>query len=351
MIEYKLFKYQNLVNREMKIFLKNNIKNNYSPWNEKFNKELFNFIMRGGKRLRPVLSTIIYEGTGGKDILSMVKISLAAEILHNSTLIHDDLIDNSSTRRGKNAFHKLFENWLLEENVDNAKSGAEAMAILGGDFLIFLSFKTVLESNFPDIKKLYVINAIRDVSEMVIRGQILDTELSIRNGTEDEYLKLIDGKTASAFESITRVATFLSDAEGHISDSLGKYANKIGCAFQIQDDILGVFGKQKELGKPTTSDLAEGKKTILVIKAYELANSNQKRILDKIVGNKKVTEKDVEIVKAILRDTGALDYSINLASSFIDDSLDLLKEAKDHIKNDSYKILDKLPQHMLKRKY
>ena len=351
MIKYKLFKYQNLVNIEMKNFLKRNLSDKYSPWNEKFNQELFTFMMQGGKRLRPVLSTIIYEGTGGKDILSMIKISLAAEILHNSTLIHDDLIDNSDIRRGKDAFHTRFEKWLLGKNVADAKSEAEAMAILGGDFLIFLSFKTILESNFSDIKKLYVINTIRDVSEMVIKGQILDTELSIRNGTEDEYIKLIEGKTASAFESVTKVATYLSDAENNVSEVLSKYAKSIGCAFQIQDDILGIFGKQKEIGKPITSDLAEGKKTILIIKAYELANSHQKRILDRILGNKNISQKEVEIVKDILRSTGALEYSTDFAKRFIYDSLDLLKDVKGQIKNDTYKILDKLPQYMVKRNY
>ena len=351
MIELKLLKYQKLLNNELKVFIDKYLESPQSYRNKLFNKELYDFIINGGKRLRPILATIIYEGTGGKDLNSFTRLALSAEILHNSTLIHDDLIDESDIRRNRSSFHKKFEQLFNENNMDNSKKKAQSMAILAGDYLIFLALQCVLESKFPDDKKLYVIKIIRDTSETVIRGQILDDELENIDATEADYLKLIEMKTASVFEYSTKVATTLSGANRDIANTLWKYSRHVGCAFQIQDDILGIFGKQSELGKPLTSDLAEGKKTILIIKAYEKANILQKKILAKIIGNTSITLDDVEKVKTILRDTGSLDYAKNLANKYAKESIELLNMVKGKINNDTFQILERLPKYIINRKF
>ena len=340
-----------MVNKQLKGFIRKYMSNHHSEWDKKFNIGISDFLLNGGKRLRPVLATIIYEGTGGKDLDSFIRIALSAEILHNSTLFHDDLIDESDMRRGRSSFHKMFETWFEENQIKNAEKEAEAMAILAGDYLNFLSLQCVLDSDFSDDKKLYVIKVIRETSETVIKGQILDDELESLDVQESDYIKLIEMKTASVFEYATQVATALSDTKHEIATVLWKYAKNIGCAFQIQDDILGVFGKQSELGKPVTSDLAEGKKTMLIIKAYELANVSQKAVLNKILGNKKITQNDVEKVKQILRNTGALTYSKNLANKYANDAIELLKPLKGRIKDDAYNILGKLPTFIINRKF
>ena len=181
--------------------------------------------------------------------------------------------------------------------------------------------------------------------------QILDDEWENLDVKENDYIKLIEMKTASVFEYATQVATTLSNTKHDIAKILWKYAKNIGCAFQIQDDILGVFGKQSELGKPVTSDLAEGKKTMLIIKAYRFSNSSQKAVLNKILGNKKITQDDVEKVKQILRDTGALSYSKNLANRYANDAIELLKPLRGRIKGDAYDILSKLPTFIINRKF
>ena len=322
-----------------------------SVWNEQFDREISNFLKEGGKRLRPVLAAIVYEGTGGNDLDSFIKIALSTEILHNSTLIHDDIIDESDMRRNKSSFHKRFEKWFRKRNVDKAKDASEAMAILAGDHLIFLSFQCVLDSNFPNDKKLYVIKIIRDTSEIVIKGQILDDELENGVANEKDYIQLIEMKTASVFESATKVATTLSEVDSKISSLLWKYAKHIGCAFQIQDDILGVFGKQSELGKPLTSDLASGKKTILTIKAYENANDSQKTILDKIISRKNINQDDVETIKKLFREVGALEYARGMANKYANESIRLLAHLKGKIRYDTFKILHKLPTFIINRKY
>lgn len=351
LLELKLLKYQKLVNRELKRFIEQYLSNYVSKWDKMFQEEMGNFILEGGKRLRPILATIIYEGTGGKDIESFAKLSLSAEILHNSTLIHDDIIDESDIRRGKSSFHKEFEKWFTKEGVRNPEKESEGMAILAGDYLNFLALQSVLDSNFPDAKKLYTIIAIRKAAETVIKGQILDSELVNMNAKESDYIKLIEMKTASVFEFATKVATILSDAEPNISRVLSQYAKNIGCAFQIQDDILGIFGKQTEIGKPLTSDLAESKKTILMIKAYENSNGLQRKILDEVLGNKNITTEDIERIKKILRETQSLEYAKELANKYSNEALRLLGKIEGKISNDMYQILHKLPTFITNRNY
>ncbi len=351
MIELKLLKYQRLINKELKNFIGRHLVNIPSEWNKQFNKELSSYLIAGGKRLRPVLATIIYEGIGGKNLSSFAKLSLSAEILHNSTLIHDDLIDTSDIRRNKSSFHKRFEVLFNKKMINNAKKESESMAILAGDYLIFLALQCILDSDFSDEKKLYVIKVIRETSETVIRGQILDDEMEYSNATEADYMKLIEMKTASVFEYSTKVATVLADAKDGISHVLWNYSKAVGCAFQIQDDILGIFGKQNELGKPLTSDLAEGKKTILILKAYENANGMQKNILDRIIGNKNVNLDNVEEIKKVLRETKALDYAKGLANNYANESINLLKPLKGKISDDAYNILYKLPTLIISRNY
>ena len=351
MSEVKLLKYQKMVNGELKRFIRTYLNSHISDWDKKFTEEIGSFLLNGGKRLRPILAIIIYEGTGGKDLDSFIKISLSAEILHNSTLFHDDIIDDSDIRRGRSSFHKLFEKWFSDKKIENVKKESEAMAILAGDLLNFLALQCVLDSNFPSDKKLYVVQTIRDAAEVVIRGQILDDELENITAKESDYIKLIEMKTASFFEYTTKVATALSNTKYEIASVLWKYSKYIGCAFQIQDDILGIFGKQNELGKPVTSDLAEGKKTILIIKAYEFANSEQKKILDKIIGNKNLTKTDVEAIKKLFRDLGILDYARNLANSYANKSIKLITPLKGKISDSSYEILSKLPTFIINRNY
>jgi len=351
LLELKMLKYQKLVNRELKRLIERYLSNYVSEWDKKFQGEMENFILEGGKRLRPILATIIYEGTGGKDIESFVKLSLSAEILHNSTLIHDDIIDESDIRRGKNSFHKEFEEWFTKRGVKNPEKESEGMAILAGDYLNFLALQSVLDSNFPDAKKLYTITAIREAAETVIKGQILDSELVSMNAKESDYIKLIEMKTASVFEFATKVATILSDAKPNISRALSQYAKNIGCAFQIQDDILGIFGKQIEIGKPLTTDLADSKKTILIIKAYENGNESQRKILDEVLGKTNITSGDVENIKKVLRETQSLEYAKELANKYANEARKLLDKIEGKISKDMYQILCKLSKFIINRNY
>ncbi|MEO6696182.1 MAG: polyprenyl synthetase family protein [Ignavibacteria bacterium] len=223
----------------------------------------------GGKRIRPMMLIFACEAAGGKaeDALNA---SVALELLHNFTLVHDDIMDNADTRRGVETIHKKWNN-----NV----------AILCGDHLIGMAYMYLLQTKSGKLDE--IVKAFTEGIVEVCEGQSYDKEFEIRkNVTLDEYSMMIGKKTAKMLETSAVVGALIGNGDPEMVDNIRNYAVNIGLAFQILDDMLDITAIESEFGKKTGGDLVEGKKTYLLLKAREVvSDKDDKEKIENIIIN------------------------------------------------------------------
>lgn len=269
----QLKKYQEQVNNELEKYLRK------KDVPEKIlNNSMEYSLMAGGKRLRPILVIATYE-IFGKNINKCIPYAVAIEMVHNFSLIHDDLpgIDNDDFRHGKPTNHKKFN---------------EATAILAGDGLLNQAYivisEDLIKSESEELKnKLKVFNEFSTAVDRMIAGEYIDTEYEGKQIT-DEYLEYIHkNKTGALLKLCVRMGAILANANEKDLEKLTKYAEKIGLAFQIKDDILSETGDEKITGKPVGNDREKGKCTY--VSEYGLEKS--KEILHQIT-NEAIGELD-----------------------------------------------------------
>jgi geranylgeranyl diphosphate synthase type II len=213
----------------------------------------------GGKRIRPILVLLSCEAFGGK-AEDAVNAAIAVEILHNFTLVHDDIMDNASTRRGRETVHKK---WDVNS------------AILVGDELIGLSYRSLLESKTDNIAG--VVKAFTDSVIEVCEGQALDKEFELSAEVSlDDYIVMIKKKTAELLRTSAVMGAIIGNADDEGIKLISTYSENIGMAFQIQDDLLDVFADEGEFGKKIGGDILEKKKTYLYLKALEILNGKKR---------------------------------------------------------------------------
>jgi len=284
---------------------------------EETGKLIEDFILNGGKRIRAAFTYYGYRAVGGDDGENISFASAAIELLHNFFLIHDDIIDKSDLRRGSPTIHtrykQIYENKGLISNFknDGKVDLPSSMAIINGDICCALAYEALVESGFQANRILQVLKVMHEIVKFTAIGELLDIVKAIsKKATEEEILQMHYLKTAKyTVEGPLRIGAILQGTTPAILDSLSKYAIPVGIAFQIHDDILGIFGTEEQLGKPVGSDMQEGKQTLLTVKALESASPSQKKKLEFFIGNPGITKADMEEVKRIVEDTGALEYS------------------------------------------
>lgn len=220
----------------------------------------------GGKRIRPMMVMFACEATG-EDPEKSVNAAVAMELLHNFTLVHDDIMDNANTRRGFQTIHKKWN-----ENV----------AILTGDLLIGLAYKYLFKTETLRLKETAdeFTGGIIEVCE----GQSFDKEFEERdNVTLDEYMMMIKKKTAKMLEISAAIGALTGNADKDLLNNLKKFALNTGLAFQIQDDLLDITADESELGKKIGGDILERKKTFLLIKATETVSGADRNLIMDII--------------------------------------------------------------------
>jgi len=275
------------------------------------------FILDGGKRTRAAFTYYGYCAAGGEDGENILFASAAIEILHNFFLIHDDIVDKSDLRRGLPTIHarykQIYENkgLIFNFNNDGKIDLPSAMAIINGNICCALAYEAFVESGFQADKILQVLEMMYDIIKYTAVGQLLDiVKATTRKATEEEVLRIHYLKTAKySVEGPLCVGAILTGTTSSVLDSLSRYAIPVGMAFQIHDDILGIFGTEEQMGKSIVSDTKEGKQTLLTVKALENASPSQKERLEHFIGNPDITKADIEEVKSIIEETGALEYS------------------------------------------
>ena len=223
----------------------------------------------GGKRVRPVLTLLTYN-LYKDDPLSIMSQSIGLETYHNFTLLHDDLMDNADMRRGHETVHKKWD---------------ANRAILSGDTMLLQAFERVEEcdpTKLPDVFKVFIQTTL-EIGE----GQQLDVEFETRNDvTEDEYIEMIRLKTSVLLACACKVGAIMAGASADDTDNLYKFGEKLGLAFQLQDDLLDVYGDPAVFGKNIGGDITSNKKTYMLINAFNRATPAQREELTKWVNAK-----------------------------------------------------------------
>ena len=243
----------------------------------------------GGKRIRPLLVLLASEAVGGR-ARQALHAAVAVEILHNFTLVHDDIMDHASSRRGRPTVHTRWD-----ENV----------AILVGDELVALAYRELLKTRSPLIAR--VADVFTEGVVEVCEGQVYDKEFEARNDVSlREYLLMIDKKTGKMVSVASEMGAIIGGGNEREIRALRSYGFYIGRAFQIQDDLLDVIADEKEFGKSIGGDIVEGKKTYLLIRAYERARGADKKLLRRIINEGGTSRRNIPAVREIYERCGAI---------------------------------------------
>jgi geranylgeranyl diphosphate synthase type I len=277
--------------------------------------------LAGGKRIRGALLYWSYVGVGGKDKKKILKVAAAVELIHLFLLVHDDIIDRGDLRHGKETLHKMLERKYRKNiSIEESSHFGESIAIVIGDMLYTMANKIILEAGFslPEMTKALL--QLQKIVATTIIGQSQDIAIEYnKNATQEEVLAMYENKTARyTFEGPLHVGALLAGCNDKKTFSLlSRYAMPLGIAFQIRDDILGIFGNEKKIGKSVASDIEEGKQSLLVVKARISATNAQKKSFKDILGKKKLTKKEIVTFQEIIRSTGSLAYAENLATQYL----------------------------------
>ncbi|GAA5190007.1 octaprenyl diphosphate synthase [Ferrimonas gelatinilytica] len=255
------------------------------------NQLSFYIINGGGKRLRPLLAVLAaravdYQGD------AHVKLAAIIEFIHTATLLHDDVVDESTMRRGRETANALFGNQA---------------SVLVGDFLYTRSFQMMTE-----LKSLKVLEDLADATNVLAEGEVLQLmNCNDADTSEESYMQVIYCKTARLFEAATHLAAVLAERDDATCQAMSDYGRYLGTAFQLVDDVLDYTADAEELGKNLGDDLAEGKPTLPLIHAIAHADAEESQRIRNAIENGGCDE--VDAVVATLNRTGSLEYTMQRA--------------------------------------
>jgi octaprenyl-diphosphate synthase len=260
----------------------------------------FYIVNSGGKRLRPLLTVLAARAL---NIQTEQHHTLAAiiEFIHTATLLHDDVVDESTMRRGKETANAVFGNQA---------------SVLVGDFLYTRSFQMMIS-----LKRMRVMQILSDATNVIAEGEVLQLmNCNDPETSEESYMQVIYSKTARLFEAATLLAAVLTDQESKIEKAMQDYGKYLGTAFQLVDDILDYAANSEDLGKNVGDDLAEGKPTLPLLYAMWNGNESQSAMIKEAIETGNGMDKFALIMQA-MQQTGALEYTKQLALNAADKAI------------------------------
>ncbi len=266
-------------------------------------------IAAGGKRIRPLMtlaSAALYNG----NMVRAHRLATSVEFIHTATLLHDDVVDDSSERRGQKSANEVF--------------GNEA-SVLVGDFLFSRAFQLMVEDG-----NLHVLKILSDASAIIAQGEVLQLATQGNLDTSmDAYLDVIKGKTAALFAAACEVGPLVADAGVEAANIMAEYGMNLGIAFQIADDILDYSAKQEKLGKTVGDDFREGKMTAPVILAFAKGNEEERAFWKRTIEEREQDDSDLVRAQSILTRHGALEQGLTMARDYAQKAREALAEAPD----------------------
>jgi geranylgeranyl diphosphate synthase type I len=269
-----------------------------------------NDAVRGGKRLRAAFCYWGWRAAGGdRDDDRIVTAAAAVELLHASALAHDDVMDASDTRRGHPSAHRQFQQMHETGRWDgpSAQFGTSA-AMLLGDLLLSWSDEMLRTCGLPDDRVLRALRFFDAMRTEVIAGQYLDLVAQSQGQTSvPQAMRVVRYKAAKyTIERPLHLGAALAGGDDALITALTSYGLPLGEAFQLRDDVLGVFGDPAVTGKPAGDDLREGKRTVLVALTRERADAEQRRVVDRLFGRRRLDDNGVHQLQQAIADSGAL---------------------------------------------
>lgn len=282
---------------------------------------------RDGKRIRPMLVFLVAKACGGVTAATYHG-AVTVELLHSATLIHDDVIDESHTRRGRPSVNAIF---------DNKRS------VLAGDYILSSSLVESTKTN-----NIEVIGLIAELGRNLAEGELsqyaLANEIII---DEERYLDVIDKKTASLLYACTKIGAITGGASRDVIESFGLVGKYMGMAFQIQDDIFDYYSN--DVGKPTGNDIREGKITLPLI--YALRNSSEEKFKEmmSIIESQDYTLSNIDTLLSFAKDSGGIEYAEEKKSDYLKQSEDIIKKLS--LNQDYKEALELLLFYLKNRKY
>ncbi len=247
-------------------------------------------IVHGGKRLRPYMVIRSCQIVGGKSSNAMSAAS-AVEMVHNFSLVHDDIMDNDEMRHGVPTVHKKY---------------GMPLAILAGDVLFSKAFQVITDSKLSSNATTQLVSRLAKACVDICEGQLLDVKMAEEKKipSQAEYITMIGKKTAALFDVSCAMGAICASNKSRDVSNLSSFGRNLGIAFQITDDLIGVMGDPKVTKKPVGNDLREGKKSLPILMAIKLAKGNNKKIILKAFGNSKVSKKDLNKAVDVIRSLG-----------------------------------------------
>lgn len=270
--------------------------------NERLREAMKHYPLAGGKRLRPLIAYLVADAIAGNGELT-IPFGAGLELVHNFTLVHDDIMDHADTRRGIKSVHKKYD---------------VPTAILAGDALFALAFEEICKLKVDDVLLRIILNdtavAVREVAE----GQQMDMDFEQREDVQvNEYLTMVGKKTARLYFAACRVGALIARGSIDQIKAMGECGHYMGIGFQIWDDVLDLEGDEEKTGKPFGGDLKEGKRTLIVVHALNVLKGEERKDLLAVLGNQKASRRMLQDAIEMLNGCGAVSYAKNFALEYI----------------------------------
>jgi geranylgeranyl diphosphate synthase type I len=298
---------------------------------EKLIRAVRHYPEAGGKRLRPVLAMLVADAISGKERES-IPFGCCLEIIHNFTLIHDDVMDEDPMRRGRPAVHVLFD---------------VPTAIIAGDAMFARGFEVLAEVEVAPEKTRRLLSLVAKTVWIIAEGQQMDIDFENSDSvTVDEYLEMIEKKTAILFACAAQGAAMIAEGSEEQEKDMFEYARLLGLGFQIWDDVLGITADEKKLGKPVGSDIRNGKRTLVILHALENADEEDKKIIFSTLGRENATNEEVAGIIEALERTGSIEFAKNKAMDYARRAKKCLESLPD---SESKELLKGLVDYSVKR--
>ncbi len=362
----ELFAYTKEVERWILAYIEeSDVKDYFKP--EDIYESVMDYPFRPAKRMRPSMLLIACGSVGGEErIRAAVPAAAGVELFHTWTLVHDDLIDNDPLRRGKPTVHEaMFEKARKKSGFDEkkAKDYGRDIAVLTGDLQHGWCSSAFIDCALsPDVDTETVLRIMRYLQSTVlgqlVRGEVLDIQYGMMENqdidkiNQNQIVTMLWLKTGVLFEFSGMAGALIGknapDFDDEQVQAVKKFAGACGTAFQLQDDVIGIVGDEKTLGKPVGSDIREGKKTVVVYESLKNADESQRQTILAALGNKKATKEQVEKCKRLFVELDGINETKKMAESYINKAMPYLNA----LQNSKYKkLLTLWAEFMINREY
>jgi geranylgeranyl diphosphate synthase type I len=293
-------------------------------------KSIKDFMLRDGKRVRPILFVVGYLGFARKAAPRLYTSALSIELLHDFMLVHDDIIDKADTRRNRPSMHRMLDNYL--KDFKDIKFNGQDLTIVVGDIIYAMSIRAFLSIKENMERKERALKKFIEAAIYTGSGEFLELMYSINDIAKisrESIYKVYDYKTAYyTFASPLATGAILAGASQKQVNILSDYGLHLGRAFQIKDDILGMFSEENKIGKSSLTDLKEAKKTLLIWHAYNNADTKDKSMIRRILSKKNITSDDLLVMRKAIVKSKSLIYAQKEIASLLKKSQSIISSSR-----------------------